>query len=105
VTIPGHTVTVAIYKETSTTLIKNFEGTYTGDDNGIFNMAMSGDELSIVTDGGGAPIQSTLVNGKIDITNNGVTIKGEFQGTDHVDGTWTDANNSTQGTWTGNRTL
>jgi hypothetical protein len=105
VNIPGHTVNVAIYKETSTTLIRNFEGTYSGDDNGVFNMVVNGNEYSIVSDGGGAPMEGTLVNGKIDLNNNGVEIKGEFQGTDHVEGTWKDNNHSTQGTWTGNRTL
>ncbi|HYD19965.1 MAG TPA: hypothetical protein VEB40_00715 [Flavipsychrobacter sp.] len=103
VNIPGHTVNVAIYKETSATLIRNFEGTYAGDDNGVFNMVMSGDDFTIVTDGG-TPFGGTLVNGKIDLSNNGVEVKGEFQGTDHVEGTWKDSQNKT-GTWTGNRTL
>lgn len=105
VTIPGHTVNVAVYKETSTTLIKNFEGTYAGDDNGIFNMAMSGNEYSIVSDGGGIPMEATLVNGKVDYSVNGLEIKGDFQGTDHIEGTWVDNNNGKQGTWSGNRTL
>jgi hypothetical protein len=104
-TIPGHTISVAIYKETSATLIKNFEGTYSGDDNGIFNLAFSGNNYSIVTDGGGAPIQGSLVNGKVELTHNGVEVKGEFQGTDHIEGAWKDTDNNTQGTWSGNRTL
>lgn len=105
VSIPGHTVYVAVYKETSTTLIRNFEGTYTGDDSGIFNMAISGNEFSIVSDGGGDPMESTFVNGEIDINHNGVEVKGTFQGTDHVEGTWKDTNHNTQGTWEGHRTL
>lgn len=104
VQIPGHTVSVAIYKETSTTLIKNYEGTYAGDDNGVFNMAFSGDTYSIVSDGGGAPMEGTLINGKIELNAGGVEIKGEFDG-DHVEGTWKDNDNAKQGTWEGNRTL
>jgi hypothetical protein len=105
VSIPGHTVNVAIYKETSTNMIRNFEGTYTGGDQGIFNMVIVGNQYSIVSDGGGDPFESTLVNGKIDLVHDGVEIKGEFSGTDHVEGTWKDNNNAKEGTWSGNRTL
>lgn len=104
-TIPGHTVTVAVYKETSTMLIKNYEGTYAGDDNGIFNMSMSGEEYSIVTQGGNAPMEGVLINGKVDFNQNGIEVKGEFQGTDYISGTWKNTTDNTQGTWTGNRTL
>src|SRR5690606_37461264 len=97
VAIPGHDVSVAVYKETSTTLIKNFEGTYSGDDNGIFNMVFSGNDFSLVTDGGGAPVQSTLVNGKVDMSFDGVEVKGDFNGADQISGTWKNANNNTQG--------
>jgi VCBS repeat-containing protein len=105
VTIPGHNVNVAIYKETSTALIRNFEGTYTGGDEGIFNMVIVGDQYSIVSDGGGDPMESTLVNGKVDLNHNGVEVKGEFDGNDHINGTWKDNNNTKEGTWSGNRTL
>lgn len=105
VMIPGHTVVVAIYKETSTALIRNFEGTYSGGDQGIFNMVIVGDQYSIVSDGGGQPMEATLVNGKVDYNQNGLEIKGEFNGNDQIDGTWKDNNNVKEGTWTGNRTL
>lgn len=105
VMIPGHTVTVAIYKETSTSLIRNFEGTYAGGDQGIFNMVIVGDQYSIVSDDGDEPMESTLVNGKVDLNHNGVEVKGEFNGTDYIEGTWKDNNNVKEGTWTGNRTL
>lgn len=104
VQIPGHNVVVAVYKETSTTLIKNYEGTYSGDDSGIFNMALSGNDYSIVSDGGGAPFQATLVNGAVDLTHDGVTIKGTFN-KDEITGTWNDTKNNKKGTWTGKRTL
>jgi hypothetical protein len=104
VNIPGHTVTVGIYKETSTAVVKNFEGTYSGDDQGVFNMTLHGNDFSIVTDGGDI-IVGTLINNKIDLTNGDVTIKGEFQGTDELTGTWVDADNNTHGTFAGKRTL
>lgn len=103
-TIPGHTVKVAVYKETSTTLVKNYEGTYTGDDAGTFNMAFHGNDYSIVADNDDDPIQGTLVNGAIDFSQNGLEIKGSFKG-DDVSGTWKDTNNNKQGTWSGKRTL
>lgn len=102
-TIPGHTVHVAVYKETSTALVKNYEGTYAGDDQGTFNMTLHGNEYSIVPDGGDI-IVGTLVNGAIDITNGKVEIKGTFNG-DDVNGTWKDTPKSKQGTWSGKRTL
>lgn len=103
VTIPGHTVNVAIYKETSTNMIRNFEGTYTGGSEGPFNMVIVGDEYSIVTSGG--PMAGTLVNDKVDLNSGTVEVKGEFDGTDHIEGTWKNSSNNTEGTWSGNRTL
>lgn len=103
-TIPGHTVKVAVYKETSTALVKNYEGTYTGDDAGTFNMAFHGNDYSIVADNDDDPIEGTLVNGAIDINNGKVEIKGTFSG-DDVSGTWKDTPNNKQGTWSGKRTL
>lgn len=103
VNIPGHTVTVAVYKETSTALVKNYEGSYTGDDNGTFNMTLHGSEYSIVISNGGIMVDD-LVNGAIDhLTNDNVAVKGSFSG-DNVSGTWDD-NKGKKGTWAGKRTL
>lgn len=103
VQIPGHDVKVAIYKETSTTLIKNYEGTYTGDRSGTYNLTLSGNDFSIVTSDGD-PFSGTLVNGKVAISRDLVEINGEFKG-DEVTGTWKDGKKSIQGTWSGKRTL
>lgn len=103
VAIPGHTVVVALYKETSASMIKNYEGTYTGDRSGIFNISFNADDFVLVTNGGSEPITGTLVNGKIDLNKDGVTIKGEFSG-EQISGTWADGNGR-KGTWTGKRTL
>ncbi len=103
-TIPGHTVKVAVYKETSTALVKNYEGTYTGDNDGTFNMAFDGDDYSIVVSGGNVYLGS-LVNGQIDYHGqNGLEIKGSFNG-DDVSGTWKNTSDNTDGTWSGKRTL
>ncbi len=104
-TIPGHTVTVAVYKETSTSLIKNYEGTFTGDDAGTFNMTLNGNDYSIVVSSGGI-LEGTLVNGAIDhlTQKDQVEVKGTFSG-DDVSGTWKDTKSTKQGTWTGKRTL
>jgi hypothetical protein len=102
VSIPGHTVTVGVYKETSETLIKNFEGTYAGDDAGVFNMVLNGQDYSIVTDDGGI-YTGKLVNGEINYTNASLEIKGTFSG-DKTNGTWKGTNGK-QGTWNGTRTM
>lgn len=105
VNIPGHTVVVAVYKETSSSLIKNFEGTYQGDASGIFNITLNGTNYTLVRDGGVAPANASLINGNIDLTSNGIVIKGSFNGNDIVEGTWKETSTGKQGTWKGNRTL
>src|SRR5690606_5037278 len=102
--IPGHTVVVAIYTETSSTLIRNFEGTYTGGATGTLEMGISGNYFSSGCDGGG-PRKSTVVTGNIDCTQDGVEIKGTRQGTDYRPRTWKDLDNNNHGTWTGSSTL
>lgn len=104
VTIPGHDVNVAVYKETSQNLVKSFEGTYTGDRTGIFNMVVVGNAVTLVSDGSGDPVEGTVTNNNINITFNNVTVQGTIDG-DVVEGTWVDNNQSIDGTWSGNRTL
>jgi hypothetical protein len=46
VNYPGHTIGVAIVKETSTTLVKCYEGTHTdGKQTGVFNLAVYGNKV------------------------------------------------------------
>lgn len=104
VLITGHQIVASVFKETSTSLVKNYEGTYAGADSGTFNMAFHGTEYSIVSSGGGLPMTGMLVNGKIDYFQNSVEIKGEFKG-DDVSGTWKDHKDGKTGTWSGKRTL
>ncbi|MDX2001126.1 MAG: hypothetical protein SFW35_01755 [Chitinophagales bacterium] len=104
VTIPGHTVVVALYKELSTALVKAFEGTYTGDLQGGFNVILQGNNYTILNDNGAAD-ENTLVNGRIEYTTPGGTvIDGEFTDADNANGTWTETDGD-NGTWQFRRTL
>lgn len=105
VLIPGHDVHVALYKESSSTLIKSFEGTYSGDDNGIFNMVFSGNDFTIITEGGGDPVSGTLVNGAIHLEFNGTTVDGAMDGNDAISGSWQETGGGKSGTWVAHRTL
>ena len=103
VNIPGHNVTVGLYKETSTALVRNFEGTYKGDDEGIFNMTVHGNDYTLVLEDDEV-LELSLVNGKVEIIDGGTVVKGEFQGTDLIKGTWKN-DDGEQGTWEAKRTL
>lgn len=104
VQVPDESVTIAVYKETSSTLIRNFEGTYSGDDEGTFNLVFHENDYTIVVEGGGV-ITGTLVDGKILLTIEDVSISGSFNGTDEIKGTWKNTADNEQGTWAGKRTL
>ncbi len=103
-TIPDHNVVVAVYKETSAQLIKSFQGDYSGDESGTFNLVLNGDQYTIVVDNGSAPISGVLQNGGIHINTGDVQIDGDFQGTDYVSGTWSNSDEE-HGNWTATRTL
>lgn len=105
VTIPGHNIKVGVYKEVSATLIKGFEGTYSNDllVLGAFNLTLNGNTYTIVTTTT-EPFTGTLSNGGVDVSGEGVEVKGTFNG-EEISGTWKNTNNSTQGTWKGKRTL
>jgi VCBS repeat-containing protein len=105
VQIPGHDVHVAVYKETSSALIRSFEGTYSGDNSGIFNMVFTGDDFTLISDGDGDPVSGTVVNGTIHLEFNGTTVDGAMEGSDAISGTWVDSNSGKSGTWSAQRTL
>ncbi len=44
--IPNHSTLVTVMKETSTELVKAYEGTYTGDASGIWNCVVKGESMS-----------------------------------------------------------
>jgi hypothetical protein len=104
VLIPGHTVVVDVYKELSTSLVKAFEGTYTGDNSGGFNVILQGNNYIILSDNGQLT-ENTLVNGRIEFTSSsGTVVDGVFTDADNANGTWTESDGD-NGTWEFKRTL
>lgn len=106
VTVPGHTVNVSIYKETSTTLVKCYEGTYViakqaGNVNGIWNFIVYGNIMigyhsdsesnGVIT---GTISGNTLTMDQANLTINDTNVSGSFP----------DGNGNTV-TVTGKRTL
>lgn len=104
VIIPGHNVLGALYKETSTTLVKSYEGVYTGDRTGPFNMTFYGDKVAIITNSKTFVIMDTMMNNAIDVLEEGMEVRGKVDA-DVVKGDWRDSYINIQGTWTGKRTL
>jgi hypothetical protein len=111
VTIPGHDdVAIVIVKERSDELIKCFEGSYSGDASGTFNMVLSEEvgqwhviardnDSEFVSSSYGIIQGSAMTGGD---SQGDVTIIGKLSG-DEVSGTWesTDEN----GSWKGKRSL
>ena len=73
--------------------------------NNIFNITFSGNEYTLISDGGGDFIVNTLVNGEVNINKDGTILKGTFQGADAISGTWKNEGKNQSGTWSGHRTL
>jgi hypothetical protein len=110
--IDGHpNAAIIAVKETSTTLIKCYEGTYSGGDHGVFNALIYGNVIkglvksSTILNNPEYTADGTVNNNQINATGN-VSIGATFIGTlngDNFSGTWNYYNYS-KGTWTGNRT-
>lgn len=102
--IPGKKVTSFIYKESSEVVIESFEGDYTGASEGVFNIAVNGNDIGIIFSGMDIPIVSRLENGKINFTSeNGMEIKGNFYD-DEAGGTWLNKSINKSGGWKALRT-
>lgn len=104
VIIPGHNVLGTIFKETSNTLVKSYEGIYTGDRTGPFNMTLYGNKVAIITNSKTFIIMDSMRSNTIDVIEEGMEVKGTVDA-DVVKGDWRDNYNNFQGTWTGKRTL
>ncbi len=102
--IPGHSIYVAVFKETSEVLVKSFEGRYTGDETGALNILFSGDEFTVLTNGQVMARRTKLVNGKIQFTYSETKVAGEFITEDLLKGTWQNQDGE-KGTWEAKRTL
>jgi hypothetical protein len=107
VNIPGHpNVAVALVKETSTTLVKAFEGTYTGTKPGTLNFVVNGSQLSGIrkanNDTMTVSISGVLQGDSIFGSSGNLFIFGKVSG-NTASGTMVDSLNSI--TWTTTRTL
>ena len=108
--INGHpNAAILVVKETSTALVKCFEGNYTGGDAGVFNaviynnlikgLAKSNTNVTYVVSG-------TVTNNQINATGtvtSGATFIGTLSG-NNTTGTWTNTPAALNGTWSGVRT-
>lgn len=100
----------AIAKELSTSQVKVYEGTFTGDDSGKWNFIWQGDQVNGVyyTATDDDNFTGAVTGNDINITSNNlyVTAIGTFT-TDgsSASGTWNGTPVSTDGTWTGTRTF
>ncbi len=106
--IAGHpNITGVIVKETSTVLVKAFEGTYAGSESGTWNFVIQGQYVVGISSG---TASNNTLYGSIDgnvITFSSVTATGTVTpgNPDTVAGTWSGSTPDFNGTWTGKRTL
>lgn len=102
--IPGHTISVVIFKETSQSLVRGFEGSYEGDEKGVLNILMMGEEYTVIVDGNALTRRQQLKNGKVEFTSSGTTVNGAFLSESELKGTWSNTDKE-KGTWQAKRTL
>jgi hypothetical protein len=108
--INGHPdAVIVVVKETSTILVKCFEGTYSGDDSGTFNAIIYGNLIKGLI--GNASIEPYIADGVVQnnqISTSGTVTSGAiFTGTvngNSCSGNWTNPEVSMSGTWSGVRT-
>ncbi|MCK6618408.1 MAG: hypothetical protein L6Q51_12275 [Cyclobacteriaceae bacterium] len=106
--IDGHPdAMIEVVKELSTALVKVFEGTYSGDGNGAFNMLAKGSEWEVLIDEG------YLFSGAIDEGGNlscdfddceFIEVTGKIIG-DTASGNWSSNFDDDNGKWKAERTL
>ena len=119
ITVPGHTVAVAIVKEQSSSLTKSYEGTFTaGTASSNFNFVLKGDTsltgMLKTTDNKIVNFKGSVVSNKITVTTNSgtgvITATGTVSG-DVATGTFKEAgtiNNvkyEVAGSWTAKKAL
>ncbi|MCB0728575.1 MAG: hypothetical protein R3A12_19395 [Ignavibacteria bacterium] len=109
--ISGHpNAAIILVKETSTTLVKCYEGTFSGDDTGIFNALFYGNMIK-----GQARnvkneyfiLNGTVTNNQISASgsaSSGATYQGILNG-NSFSGNWSNTVFNIQGTFSGNRTF
>ena len=108
--ITGHpNASILVVKETSLILVKCFEGTYNGDDSGIFNAVIYGNIIKALvksSDNSISTAAGTIENNQINANGNvttGATFTGALNG-NNFSGTWTNTFEGMSGNWNGTRT-
>lgn len=112
ITINGHPgAAIVVIKETSTAIVKCYEGTFEGDDEGTFNAVVSDNlirGLTLSTKYGETYyISGTVSDNKINASGssgNGASFSGSVSG-DNISGNWDNSIVNKSGTWSGKRTL
>jgi hypothetical protein len=106
--LPGHDdANIEIYKEYSDSLVKVYEGTFSGDASGVFNMIVQDGEWEVLareeSDNSDTYFYGTVANGTMTMTCQcDIELTGKFSG-DEASGKWDDGTSS--GSWKGKRTL
>ncbi len=110
--IPGHLdATFNVIKEYSEDLVTCYQGTYSGSDQGVFNLIFIDDQAYGLSKSNSADSETSFLNGTQNLDTNLIsgsidTNTGTFTGThsgNSVSGTWIVG--ETSGTWAGTRTL
>ncbi|MDB5226425.1 MAG: hypothetical protein JWN78_618 [Bacteroidota bacterium] len=108
--IDGHpNAAILVVKETSTVLVKCFEGSYNGDDDGTFNAVIYGNIIKAIVRSSYDDIyyaNGTVNNNQISASGT-VNTGAEFHGTlngNSFSGTWNNTDYDYHGNWSGSRT-
>ena len=111
IVISGHPgAAIVVIKETSTDLVRCYEGTFDGDDAGVFNAAVSGKWIRglafSTTYNKTDPVIGTVSGNNIDATGSagGADFSGSISG-DNISGSWNNSIANKSGTWSGKQTL
>ncbi|WBX71984.1 hypothetical protein [Tenacibaculum retecalamus] len=108
--INGHSnASIIAIKETSNAVVKLFEGSYNGEQTGIFNAIIYQDEFKALVHSLDANINFTAegeVNNTIittGTTSTGTNFSGNING-NKINGIWNNSQSNTEGNWSGTRT-
>lgn len=109
ITIPNHAnIGVSLIKETSSELVRVFEGTFSGSQTGVWNLVIQGSSINGIGRANGDTsnefLTGTLTGNGISLKNsdNVVVASGTLSG-NSISGTWSTSGGS--GNWSGSRTL
>lgn len=115
INIPGHTdAVIVVYKELSTSQVKCYEGTYSGQSAGVFNMVVNtgANEWMTITksssDQSSLRVSGTLSGSSLGCTDciggaAGSSVSGSISG-DNIRGSWNDGQGGS-GSWTCQHTM